>query len=296
MNTQWNRLLALILVLALGLTMTALAQEAPAPTEPPAQSEKAAEEAPADDADTTDDEALADDADAPDEAATQNTLPTTHTPLTPAAQSFTFVKPKRAAIVKYYTAIRLEGIEPTIYMFVDKEGATQFRVYGHAPDAKRGFYEAKVTAIVSDAAGGWDFTLDVPGTKPIKDARVFALYKGKNLAKEDVPAGLRKGNGTGMYYFFNVFGKRESVAWASPDGNKYAWYLPNGSKPLAGSPQLNPDAFAARMHKEGDKYYRIPKELNAGYAKEVIITTSDGKTAQVMTDKPVIDTDNLKTR
>ena len=73
-------------------------------------------------------------------------------------------------------------------------------------------------------------------------------------------------------------------------------YLPNGSKPLAGSPQLNPDAFAARMHKEGDKYYRIPKELNAGYAKEVIITTSDGKTAQVMTDKPIIDTDNLKTR
>ncbi len=296
MKLKWNRkaLPALMLALLLVLPVWAGAEATPEATQTPETivepSEQPAQESPGATAEPAE-------TDAADETQqTMGSLEGPHEPLTARAKAFTFSKPTRAALIKYYTAIRLHGIEQTVYVFTDKEGTTQFRVYGRAPDAKRGFYVATVMATVSDGAAGWDFSLDVPDTKPIRDAQVFALYKAKNLPKEEVPAGLRKGSGTGMYYFFNVFGKRESMAWASADGENYAWYLPNGSRPLAGSPKLDDTAFAARMHNEGDDYYRVPKELNGGYAKQVVIVTTDGKTATVFTDKPAIVMDDLVAR
>lgn len=293
MKKKWSRLLAWALALAVVIPVMAFAEDAPAQDGQPETQTETTETAETQEADPT----VTDDAAAPEEGDAQpQALDEPHKPLTAAATAFSFLKPSRNVMIRYYTAIRLPGIEPTVYAFTNKEGDTQFRVYGRAPDAKRGFYEARVTAVVSDREGGWDFTLDVPDTKPVKDKSVFALYKGKNLVKEDVPAGMRKGQGTGMYYFFNLFGKRESMAWASADGENYAWYMANGARPLAGSLELDADAFDGRMHKEEDKYYRIPKELNGGYAKQVIIVTTDGKTAVVYTDKPLIDTGSLKAR
>lgn len=271
---------ALLLAFILGISAACAAEETPAVIQAPAIQSTAEATETAQDA----------------TPAPMGPIAAVYEPLSARAKSFTFLKPARDALIKYYTAVRLYGIEPAVYVFTDKEGVTQFRVYGRAPDAKRGFYVAAVTATVSDGAAGWDFTLDVPDAEPVKDARVFALYKGKNLPKEEVPVGLRKGQGAGRYFFFNIFGKREYVFWASPDGENYAWYLPNGSRPLAGSPMLDADAFAERMHSDDDAYYRIPEELNGGYAKEVMITTTDGKTAIVSTNLPAIVMDDLKTR
>lgn len=293
MKMKWRALLAMLLALLLGLPLAWAAEAPPEATGTP--SIESTEEL-AETADEPTDPPAADSEAPAETAAPMGAIATAHDPLSARAKAFTYVKPTRAALIKYYTPIRLQGIEPTVYVFTDKEGATQFRVYGRAPDAKRGFYVATVMATVSDAEGGWDFTLDVPDTKPLRDMQVFALYKGKNLPKEEVPAGIRKGQGTGLYFFFNVFGKRENLFWASSDGETYAWYLPNGSRPLAGSPELNADAFAERMHREEDKYYRMPKELSGGYAKEVFITTTDGKTAIVSTDYPAIVMADLKER
>lgn len=234
-------------------------------------------------------ETEADSANAPETDATPE-------PIEIAVDDFNYLKPARRLMIKYYTAIQLPAFEHTLYAFNDKDGVTQFRVYGNLKGAKRGFYKAEVTAAVSDNAAGWDFEVAVTGTKPVKDAKVFALYKGKDLAKDDIPEGFRKGTGKGMYYFFNLFGKKESIAWASADGENYAWYLANGNRPLAGSLEVDADAMFGRMHQKDAKYYRLPKDLSSGYGKEVVILTTDGKTAVVLTNKPPIVKADLKER
>lgn len=210
--------------------------------------------------------------------------------------NFDYGKATGMDVLKYYTRIRLPGFDHPLYAFTDKDGKTQYRVYGRLPGGKRGFYAASVSGEAADTAAGWSFIVEIVGEKPIKDSKVFAIYKGKDPAKEEVPAGFKNIAGKGVYRLFNIFGKSESVCYASLDGQTYGWYPARSGKPVAGALEYDLDGITQRLHIKGEKYYFLPAKLENGFAKPVKILTTDGKTAVVLTDRPELVRDELKQR
>lgn len=200
--------------------------------------------------------------------------------------SFEFAKAPKNAVVQYYTPIRLEGFEPTVYAFNDKQGVTQFRVYGRIPGNSRGFYGLSVTSSSADPTKPYE--MKIISEKNIRDQRVFMVYKGGEMDAASLPTGFVKGSGNGIYTFTNVFGKPENLAYASSDGTNFAWYFVNVRKPLAGSLEVDMDDVMERMVGADGGVYAMPAEYKTGYARKVKITTTDGQQVSVYTDFPVI--------
>ncbi len=207
---------------------------------------------------------------------------------------FEFAKAPQKSVIQYYTPIKLEGFEPTIYAFTDTNGVTQFRVYGRIIGKTRGFYGLSVTkSATGDLAKPYD--TKIISENNMTDAKVFAAYKGADLDASALPQGFTKGSGTGTYTFTNLFGRPENLSYSSMDGTNYAWYFTNVRRPLAGSLELDMDGVTERMI-GAEGAYELPAELKSGYAKAVKITTTDGQQVVVNTDYPVINKDYLKVK
>lgn len=205
---------------------------------------------------------------------------------------FEFAKAPKNAVIQYYTPIKMEGFEPTIYAFTDQQGNTQFRVYGRVVGKTRGFYSLSVTkSDGSDTTKPYDFK--ITSDNNVKDAKVFALYKGAEADVATLPQGFNKGSGTGIYTFINLFGKPENLAYASADGTNYGWYFVNVRRPLAGSLEVDMDAVNERMTGSDGVVYQLPPELKAGYARAVKVNLADGEQVVVYTDYPMIKKDFL---
>lgn len=235
---------------------------------------------------------------------------------------FQFAKAKVKNVVQYYTPVRLEGFEPTVYMFVDKEGVSQFRVYGKIPGRDVGFYPVSVTrnaepepvAEATEAPADSGLTMLGGGTqpqaadqgaykpyevqivsdRPVRDAKVFRVTKAMDMDPAQVPQGLIKEKAVGVYAFTNIFGKMETLVYASPDGVNYAFYLPNVRRPLAGSPEMDMDDVMKRMMGADGATYVMPDAMKGGYAKGVKVKLTDGQTVLLMTDFPQIDVSALQ--
>lgn len=205
---------------------------------------------------------------------------------------FEFAQAPKNAVLQYYTPIKIDGFDPTIYAFTDTQGKTQFRVYGRIMGKTRGFYALSVTkSDGSDTTKPYDFK--IVSDDNVKDAKVFALYKGAEIDAASLPQGFNKGSGKGIYTFTNLFGKPENLAYASADGSNYAWYFVNVRRPLAGSLEVDMDAVYERMTGSDGVVYQLPVELKGGYARAVKIITTDGESAVVYTDFPMIKKDFL---
>ena len=204
---------------------------------------------------------------------------------------FEFAKAPKASVVQYYTPIRLEGFEPTVYAFNDKEGTTQFRVYGRTPKGPLGFYALKVTSDGNSPVA--PYLTEIASEKNIRDQKVFMVYKGGELDPANMPTGFNKGTGKGIYTFTNLFGRPENLAYASGDGTNFAWYFVNVKRPLAGSLEVDMDDVSNYMAAGDGTLYKMPPEMKGGYAKKVKIKTHDGQIKSVYTDYPIIDQTKL---
>lgn len=204
---------------------------------------------------------------------------------------FEFAKAPKGSVVQYYTPIRLPGFEPTVYAFNDKQGVTQYRVYGRIPGASRGFYALSVVPYGNDP--NKPYLTEIISDKNIRDQRVFMVYTGAELDAGSMPTGFVKASGKGIYSFTNLFGKPENLAYASADGTNYAWYFVNVKRPLAGSLEVDMDDVTMRMAGADGVVYALPAEMKSGYARKVKIKTTDGQVQTVYTDFPVIDQTKL---
>jgi hypothetical protein len=199
---------------------------------------------------------------------------------------FEFLKAAKQNVNMYYTALRVPGFEPTIYAFTDKEGKTQFRVYGRL-NKKRGMYEATVNA---GSAEQPNFIVTVTGEKPIKDKwEVFAKAKVVKLDDTTLLAGYKKTSKPGVMYFTNLFRQKEYRVLGRLDNIDNAYYPAVYAKPKPGSLAIDISKDAERFKQDGEKYINVPSALRGGFAIAVFITTSDGIRLGVMTDKPPVD-------
>lgn len=200
----------------------------------------------------------------------------------------------RAAIHKYYTALRLPGWEQPVYAFTGKNGLTQFRVYGKL-DNKKGMYEAEVTEIADREGDEYTFQVTVTGKKPIRDRdSAFAVGKPLRLAAGDVPEGYRTTSKPGVIWFTNLFRQKEYRVLGQVQGVGDAWYPAANGRPRRGSLAIDIEQDSARFRPEDGKYLKLPPEFRNGFALPVFIFTSDGQKVTVLTDKPVLDVERLK--
>ncbi len=204
---------------------------------------------------------------------------------------FTHLKAARQNVNMYYTALRLPGFEHTVYAFTDREGRTQFRLYG-CLNGKKGMYEATVNAGSAEAP---NFIVTVTGEKPVKDKwEVFAKAKVVKLDETTLPEGYKKSTKPGVMYFINLFRQKEYRVLGRLDNIENAFYPSVYAKPRPGSLAIDISRDTDRFRQEGEKYYKVPAELRRGFAIAVFITTSDGFRLSVMTDKPAVDRTALK--
>lgn len=204
--------------------------------------------------------------------------------------NFNFMKAPREKIVQYYTAVKVPGIDQTVYAFTDTQGATQFRVYGRLPGESEGFYSVSLT---KNADSEDSYQMEIDARKPVKDSMVFQKYTPGEADAASLPAGFTKGQGNGIYTFNNLFNKPENLSYASPDGVNFSWYFVNVRRPLAGSLEVDMDDVQARMLGEDGVVYTQPKEMRSGYARKVKIRIADGSEVSVYTDFPIIDKTQL---
>lgn len=233
---------------------------------------------------------------APAEAA-QEAEPAAETAEGPAAavpaapEGFEFLKAAAASVNKYYTAIRIPGYEHTVYAFTDKDGKTQFRVYGRL-NKKRGMFETTVTTA---GDGSEALVVAVTGEKPVVE-RNANFAKGKSVQLDDTTKleGYRTTTKRGVLYFTNLFKQKEYRVLGEIPGVANAYYPAVNGRPRLGSLAIDVEADQERFKQEDEKYYKVPKEYRKGFAIQVFIFTTDGQKVTVLTDKPVLDRETLK--
>ena len=202
-----------------------------------------------------------------------------------------FLKAAKQNVNMYYTPLKLPGFEHTVYAFTDREGITQFRVYGRL-NKKRGMYEVTVNAGSAEQPA---FTVTVTGEKPISDKwEVFAKAKAVKLDDAALPKGYKKTGKAGVMYFINLFRQNEYRVLGRLDNIENAYYPAVYAKPKPGSLAIDISRDLDRFKLEGEKYYKVPADLRRGFAVAVFITSSDGFKLSVMTDKPAVDRAMLK--
>lgn len=204
---------------------------------------------------------------------------------------FAYLKAARQNVSMYYTALNIPGFEHSVFAFMDKEGKTQFRIYGRLNN-KKGMYEAAVNAGSAEQPA---FTVTVTGEKPIKDKwEVFAKAKVVKLDDTTLLTGYKKTSKPGVMYFTNLFRQKEYRVLGRLDNIDNAYYPAVYAKPKPGSLAIDISKDADRFKLEGEKYYKVPSALRGGFAIAVFITSSDGFRLSVMTDKPPVDRTVLK--
>jgi hypothetical protein len=192
-----------------------------------------------------------------------------------------------------YTAVKLPGLEHTVYAFNDIKGLTQFRVYGVYGD-KTGFFPIAVTA-GEDYEEGSPLQFAFLGNEPVKDKMEDA--GSAVIPKENVviPGGFSPARTHGLVYVENLFGTKEYRAYASYDNNNTFLYLPTkNSKPKAGALGRVPEGMLSRAKIAGEKNFAVPNELKDGFAELVYIKTTDNKDIIVSTDYPELNAGEIR--
>ena len=95
--------------------------------------------------------------------------------------------------------------------------STQFRVYGIRRAASAAFI-SEVTPPLRQRRGG---ILGAVRHQPVKDAKVFARIRAKTGKDASLKGPKKPGN---RHYYFSPVRQEGTIAWASADGENYAWY------------------------------------------------------------------------
>jgi len=218
----------------------------------------------------------------------------TPAPVPEEPEPFQPLQAPRASIHKYYTAIRLPGVEGPVYAFTDTKGRTQFRVYG-ALKGKKGMYPAQVTLTEDDQGDEVLFALEIAGNKPVRDRNAgMARGKALSIAPGEVPPGYRTTTKPGVIWFTNLFRQKEYRVFGQVPGVGDAWYPAEHGRPRRGSLAVDISLDRERFRPEDGKTLQVPRELRRGFAQRVFIFTTDGYKHAVWTDYPMLDVEALK--
>ncbi len=183
-----------------------------------------------------------------------------------------------------YIPILIDGFEGTIFAFVDRDGAPQFRVYGKL-GSQKGFFPVEITN---------DGEVNITDTKPVKDAtNSFGQAKIPKEA-ESVPEGFQKTARKNIFAMINLFGEKEHVAYASYDGENFGFYpIAKNNQPVPGSLPLDMDAMLEHSKATVGKKYKRPSNLKGEFSRAVVLTTSEGGSLAAMTGYPALDLDSI---
>lgn len=263
-----TRLFALLMTLCLLIPFAPVFSESAAPAEE--MTEPAAEETPAEDMAPAEETA-------PDEAA-----PAAVT----APEGFEFLKAAKGNVNKYLTALRIPGVEPTVYAYLDKSGAVIYLVYGRL-EKKKGMYEAELSS--SEVNGERVFELNIIGAAPHRGIeKNLGRPKGVALNAATLPEGYRKTSKKGVCYFTNIFGVKEYRVLGRLSGRGDSYYPAQYGKPRPGGLPIDISKDSERFLEKGAKKQKLPREYKNGFATAVLVLTKQAEWVSVLTDKPVL--------
>lgn len=201
-------------------------------------------------------------------------------------------KPGKSPMLEFYTELKVPGVDIPVFCFTNNEGTVEFRTYGKMDNNKKaGFYPISLNLVSEEGDDEQRFEVSLLSNVMSKDRKRLATFKGVVINKDDVPEGLKKVNTNGVYSFTNLFGKKETVAYAKFGNSDPAWYFSSGRAPKHGSIKLNLENVL--KFKKTDTVYKQTAEFRKGHAIEVEIPCSNNKTAKLWTNLPMIDFDKL---
>lgn len=226
--------------------------------------------------------------DAPSTVAVTEETPATATPVP--LLGFTPVEVKNPDEI--YTAVKLPGLDYTVYAFNDVKGVTQFRVYG-VYNNKTGYFPVNVTA-GEEYEEGMPLQFAFAGNEPVKDKQEDA---GKAvIPKENViiPGGFSPARTHGLVYVENLFGTKEYRAYASYDNINFLYLPTKNSRPRQGALGRVPEDMLSRAKIAGEKNFAVPEDLKDGFAELVCVKTADNKDIVVSTDFPELNAGEIR--
>ncbi len=185
-----------------------------------------------------------------------------------------------------YTPLRVDGFDGVLYAFNDSNGITQLRIYAKY-DGKKGFFPAEITE------EGVNITADAP----VKETKK-SFGKAKIAKEAQSPeSGFVKSKYKNIFAMVNVFNKKEHVAYASYDGENFAYYpIGKNNQVEPGALAVDIDAMLQRSKKTVGKSYKMPKEYSKGFAKDVLLQLEGDNVVVAQTDLPHLDLDALATK
>lgn len=211
-----------------------------------------------------------------------------------AAEGFEVLKAAARNVPDEYTAIQLPELTHPVYAFTDRNGATQFRVYGRMNNRK-GMYAAYV---LSEVLGETLMLhISVAVEKPVKD-NLADYARGEPVPIEEsmLPEGYQITEKWGVLTFTNLFGRKEYRVLGEIPGIENAYYPSANGRPRIGSLAIDLEADRELMLGAGEKPYKVPDEYRNGFAERVFILTTDGHKVAVWTDKPVLDKETINAK
>lgn len=209
-----------------------------------------------------------------------------------AVDGFEVLKAAARNVPDEYTAIQLPGLTHLVYAFTDRNGATQFRVYGRLKD-KKGMFAAQVTSQVLEATRMVNIL--VVSDTPVKDKLADYMRSDPvTIEERKLPAGYGITEKWGVLYFTNLFGQKEYRVLGAVPGVENAYYPSVDGNPRMGSLAIDITADHELMLRAGEKPYKVPEEYRNGFAARVFVYTTDGQKIAVWTDKPILDTAKLR--
>lgn len=183
-----------------------------------------------------------------------------------------------------YTPVMVEGFDGTIFVFIDKDGTAQCRVYGKL-GSKKGFFPIELSE---------SGEVNITDTNPVKDAKTSFGHAKIAADKQDVPSGFTKTARKNIFAMLNLFGEKEHVAYASYDGENFGYYpIAKNNQPIPGHPALDVDAMLEHSKATVGKKYKRPAGLKGEFARAVILPIGSGSTLSAKTAYPELDMDNI---
>lgn len=214
--------------------------------------------------------------------------------VTPAAlaANASFVNIAAAPANALYTPLEIPGYSHTVYAFTGLEGKTQFRVYGQS-GSLIGFFPVTLSAGTAYQPGGALQVALTAGADPAQDNQTTAATAVLSPTAAPVPMGFTAGGAPAIVVMENLFGQKESLAYASYDGKTFVYLPANNNLPIPGALPAVVEDMATRAKLSWENSFPVPFNLQAGFKTQARIITSDGVEATVSTAFPPIDRASL---
>lgn len=191
-----------------------------------------------------------------------------------------------------YTPIEIPGYPAVVYAFTGSDGKTQFRVYGQTA-AQTGYFPVTVSAGADYQPGGqMTVTLD-PAAVPVTDVQQAAATAVLAAGAVTPPPGFSSAGTPGIVYMENLFGLRETLAYASYDGQSQVYLPAVNNQPVPGALAVSVEDMASRIRAMGAPSYALPFDMREGFRTQVYVLSSDGVAVTVFTAYPAIDRASL---